>query len=195
MTCPEPLGLAPGRVRVADYDPRWGDLLAAERQRLLVACGPLECHIEHVGGTSIPGMCAKPVLDIAAGRPGRESPDAYVAALEQAGYECRGERGVPGRLFFRRGQPVAYHLHLVEYGGPQWCDLRAFRDHLIASPDVAREFADIKRRLAERFSRDRDAYVEAKAAYVQRILAAARGTEWPTQLVLGRVDASTCPGA
>lgn len=195
MTSPEPLGLEPGRVRVTDYDPRWVALFTAERRRLLAACGSLACVIEHVGGTAVPGMCAKPVLDIAAGRPADQPHDAYVGALTQAGYECRGERGVPGRLFFRRGRPVAYHLHLVECGGPLWRDLLAFRDHLIASPEDARQFADVKRRLAERCSRDRDAYVEAKAAYVQRILAAARGTEWPTQLVLGRVDASTCPGA
>jgi GrpB-like predicted nucleotidyltransferase (UPF0157 family) len=170
MTCPEPLGLEPGRVRVVDYDPRWVTMFVAERQRLLEACGPLQCHIEHVGGTSIPGMCAKPVLDIAVGRPVRELPAAYVDALEQAGYECRGERGVPGRLFFRRGQPVAYHLHLVEYGGPLWRDLLAFRDHLVAYSDVAREFADAKRRLATRHASNRDAYVAAKAMYVQQVL-------------------------
>lgn len=180
---------------MADYDPRWVELFAAERQRLLAACGSLTCHIEHVGGTSIPGMCAKPVLDIAAGRPGRGSADGYVAALEQAGYECRGERGLPGRLFFRRGQPVAYHLHLVEYGGPLWRDLRAFRDHLIASPEVAREFADVKRRLAERCSRDRDAYVEAKAGYVQQVLDRIADAQRPPSLVRERGDASTCSGA
>jgi GrpB-like predicted nucleotidyltransferase (UPF0157 family) len=170
MTCPEPLGLEPGRVRVTDYDPRWVELFTAERRRLLAACGSLACDIEHVGGTAVPGMCAKPVLDIAAGRPADQPQAAYVGALAQAGYECRGERGVPGRLFFRRGQPVAYHLHLVECGGPLWCDLLAFRDHFIANPDVARAFADVKRRLAERFPLDRDAYVDAKAVYVQQVL-------------------------
>ena len=165
------LGLESGVVRLVEYDARWPGLFAAERQRIRDACGTLALRLEHVGGTSIPGMCAKPVLDIAAGLPrGTSTPQDYIAALEQAGYEHRGERGVPGRQFFRRGQPRAYHLHLVEEGGPLWRDYLAFRDYLRSHAEGARQFADLKRLLAARFSRDREAYMNAKSSHVQEIL-------------------------
>jgi GrpB-like predicted nucleotidyltransferase (UPF0157 family) len=166
----EALGLESGVVRLVEYDARWPALFAAERQRIRDRCGARSPRIEHVGGTSIPGMCAKPVVDMAAGHPRDASPGDFVAALEQAGYEHRGERGVPGRQFFRRGQPRAYHLHLVEEGGPLWREYLAFRDYLRAHPADARRFADVKRALAARFPRDREAYMNAKSSYVQQIL-------------------------
>jgi GrpB-like predicted nucleotidyltransferase (UPF0157 family) len=169
------LGLESGVVRLVEYDARWPALFAAEQQRIRDQCGTLALGLEHVGGTSIPGMCAKPVIDIAAGRPRDTSTQDYVAALAQAGYEHRGERGVPGRQFFCRGQPRAYHLHLVDEGGPLWRDYLAFRDHLRAHGKAARQFADLKRVLAARFPRDREAYMNAKSPRVQGILRLASG--------------------
>ena len=168
------LGLEPDVVRLVEYDPRWPGLFAAEARRIRDRCGALPLRLEHVGGTSIPGMCAKPVLDIAAGRPRGTSIQDYIARLEQAGYEHRGERGVPGREFFRRGKPRSYHLHLVEEDGPQWRDYLAFRDHLRADAEAARRFAHLKRVLAARFSRDREAYTKAKSAHVEEVLRLAR---------------------
>jgi GrpB-like predicted nucleotidyltransferase (UPF0157 family) len=164
------LGLESGVVRLVEYDARWPALFAAERQRILGRCGTLPLRLEHIGGTSIPGMCAKPVLDIAAGRPRDRAIPDYIAALEQAGYEHRGERGVPGRQFFLRGQPRAYHLHLVEEDGGLWRDYVTFRDHLRAHEEAARQFATLKRALAARFPRDREAYMSAKSSHVQAIL-------------------------
>jgi GrpB-like predicted nucleotidyltransferase (UPF0157 family) len=169
---PRPLGLEPGAVRLADYDPRWPALFDAERRRILDQVGTLPLALEHVGGTSIEGMCAKPVIDIAAGRPGGSSPGEYIRALEAAGYEHRGELGVPGREFFRRGLPRAYHLHLVEAGGPRWRDFLAFRDGLRRNAEAARRFAEAKRALAARFPRDRESYTTAKSALVEEVLRA-----------------------
>jgi GrpB-like predicted nucleotidyltransferase (UPF0157 family) len=175
MRMADALGLESGIVRLVEYDARWPQLFAAEQQRIRAECGTLALRLEHVGGTSIPGMCAKPVLDMAAGRPRDTSIQDYVAALEQAGYEHRGEQGVPGRHFFCRGVPRAYHLHLVEEDGPLWRDYIAFRDHLRAHPEAAREFADLKRVLAARFSRDREAYMNAKSSHVQGVLRLSSG--------------------
>jgi GrpB-like predicted nucleotidyltransferase (UPF0157 family) len=166
----ESLGLESGVVRVVEYDARWPELFAAERQRIHDRCRPLALHLEHVGGTSVPGMCAKPILDIAAGRPRGTSIRDYVAALTAAGYLHRGERGVPGREFFCLGQPRAYHLHLVEEGGLLWRDYVAFRDYLRTHAEGARQYADVKRLLAARFSHDREAYMHAKSSHVQEIL-------------------------
>ena len=136
------LGLESGVVRLVEYDSRWPALFAAEQQRIRDECGPLALTLEHIGGTSIPGMWAKPILDIAAGRPSDASTQDYVAALTRAGYEHRGERGVPGREFFHRGQPRAYHVHLVEEGGAHWRDYVALRDYLRTHTEAARQFAE-----------------------------------------------------
>jgi GrpB-like predicted nucleotidyltransferase (UPF0157 family) len=164
------LGLEPGIVRLVEYDARWPALFAAERQRILAHCAGLPLRLEHIGGTSIPGLPAKPVLDIAAGRPPGTAIDDYVVRLEAAGYVHRGERGLPGREFFRRGQPRAYHLHLIEEGGSLWCDYLAFRDYLRTHAEVARQFGDVKRALAEQFAHDREGYINAKTPHVQQVL-------------------------
>jgi GrpB-like predicted nucleotidyltransferase (UPF0157 family) len=169
------LGLEPGVVRLVEYDARWPELFAAERERIRVACGTFPLRLEHVGGTSIPGMCAKPVLDMVAGRPHGSPVQDCITRLQQAGYEHRGEQGVPGREFFRRGRPRAYHLHLVEEGGPLWRDYLAFRDYLRAHPESARRFAALKRALATQFPHDRGAYIDAKTVPVQEILRRAMG--------------------
>jgi GrpB-like predicted nucleotidyltransferase (UPF0157 family) len=166
----EPLGLESGVVRLVEYDARWPELFAAEASRIRQHLGTSPLRLEHIGSTSIPGMCAKPVLDILAGRPVVPSPRDYINALTRAGYEHRGERGVPGREYFRRGQPRAYHLHLVEEGSPLWRDYLAFRDYLRRHAEAARHFAEVKRAVAQRFPRDRDGYLNAKSAHVQRIL-------------------------
>jgi GrpB-like predicted nucleotidyltransferase (UPF0157 family) len=170
-----PLGLESGVVRLVEYDSRWPTLFRVERQRLRAACGSLPLQFEHIGGTSIPGMRAKPVLDILAGRPHGTPSQDCIAALIRAGYEHRGEQGVPGREFFRRGRPRAYHAHLVEEGSPLWRDYLAFRDYLRAHPDAARQFADLKTALAARFPQDREAYINGKAESVRRILQLAIG--------------------
>lgn len=169
------LGLESGVVRLVEYDARWPALFTAERQRIRDQSRQLALRLEHVGGTSIPGMCSKPVLDIAAGRPHATTTRDYIATLEQAGYECCGERGVPGRQFFRRGRPRSYHVHLVEEDGPLWRDYLAFRDYLRTHAEAARRHADLKRVLAARFSGDRDAYVNAKSPHVRDILRLAGG--------------------
>lgn len=168
------LGLDSSIVRLVEYDTRWPDLFSAEERRIRDQCGTLALRLEHIGGTSIPGMCAKPVLDMAAGRPHDASIRDYIAAFIQAGYEHRGERGVPGREYFRRGQPRAYHVHLVEEGGLLWRDYLDFRDCLRADAEAASRFAGLKRALAARFPRDREAYMHAKSVHVQEILRLAR---------------------
>jgi GrpB-like predicted nucleotidyltransferase (UPF0157 family) len=164
------LGLESGAVHLVDYDARWPALFVAEARRIRDACRRLPLHLEHVGATAIPGMCAKPVLDIVAGRPPGVPVQDYVAGLGRAGYQHRGERGVPGREFFCRGQPRAYHLHLVEEGGPLWRDYLAFRDYLRTHGEAARRFAEWKRALAEQYPRDREAYTNAKSERVREIL-------------------------
>jgi len=167
MSMPQdPLGLESGTVRLVEYDDRWPSLFRAEASRILAAASELQLTLEHVGSTAVPGLCAKPVLDILAGYTGAVPALAYVAPLERAGYEHRGDAGIVGHQFFRRGQPRAYHIHLVELGGRLWREYLAFRDYLRSDPRAAAEYGDLKRQLAARHPRDREAYISGKSSFV-----------------------------
>lgn len=165
-----PLGLESGRVRLVDYDRHWPLLFDAEVERIMQACGVRPLKLEHVGSTAVPGLCAKPVLDILGGRPAETAARDYILPLLEAGYAYRGEQGVPGREFFRRGQPRAYHLHLVAQDGALWRRYLAFRDYLRTHPTIAHQYADLKRVLAARFPRDREAYIDGKGQFVLDVL-------------------------
>ncbi len=169
----ETLGLERGVVRVVDYDPAWPALFAAEAARLtrLLADAGLSIALEHMGSTAVPGLPAKPVLDILGGYSAGADVAAYVRALGAAGYVHRGEQGIPGREFFRRGDPRAYHLHLAALGGSFWSDHLAFRDRLRASDALRDAYAALKRELAARYPRDREAYTEGKGTFVKSVLA------------------------
>jgi len=123
----------------------------------------------------VPGLCAKPVLDILAGHPARVSALDYVEPFERAGYIHRGDRGIAGHQFFRRGQPRAYHIHLVEEDGKLWREYVAFRDHLRADPAAARRYGELKEALAARFPRDRESYINGKSEFVREVLGRALG--------------------
>jgi GrpB-like predicted nucleotidyltransferase (UPF0157 family) len=134
---PESLGLEANTVRLAAYDARWPVLFQEEAERISAAVAgaflpPLR--IEHVGSTAVPGLPAKPVLDIAAGRDADVPAAVYIPVLESAGYIYRGASGVPGRDFFRLGMLRTHHLHLVEHEGELWRRYIGLRDALRANP-------------------------------------------------------------
>src|SRR5438067_11437746 len=163
------LGLESGIVRLVPYDPAWPELFVAEAARIRGALAmAMPIALEHVGSTAVPGLAAKPVLDILGGYPLASDVRQYVEALCAAGYVHRGEQGIPGREFFRRGDPRCYHLHLARAGGAFWCEHLAFRDYLRAHAGVRDDYAELKRELAERFPRDREAYMAGKAPFIKR---------------------------
>ena len=169
------LGLESGTVRVVPHDPAWPSLFADEAARLraVAESSGLPLALEHTGSTAVPGLAAKPILDILGGHPPGASVGPYVEALERAGYVHRGEQGIAGREFFRRGTPRAYHLHLVVQGGAFWREHLAFRDALRARADLRAAYAALKLDLAQRFPRDREAYTDGKGAFVHRVVAEA----------------------
>ena len=159
-------------VEVVDYDPAWAGLFERERARLRAALGPLAAAIEHVGSTAVPGLAAKPVLDILVGAAPFPLLDDALAALAPLGYEYRGD-SVPGRQFFRTN-PRTRHLHVVAFGGEEWERLVLFRDYCRAHPEVAAEYEALKRRLATDHPDERARYTEGKNAFIQAVLRRAR---------------------
>ena len=167
------LGLESGTVRVVPYDTAWPTLFRVEADRVREALPGLPLWLEHVGSTAVPGVAAKPIIDILAGRPPGVPAAPYIAALGAAGYEYRGEQGIPGRAFFRRGVPRSYHIHLAEVDSQFWRDHLAFRDHLRSHPEVAAEYVALKESLAAQFPRDREAYISGKGPFILQVLARA----------------------
>ncbi len=149
-------------------------LFRAESARLTLAVSPLPLVLEHVGSTAVRGLVAKPVLDILAGYRDSTLRQACISSISAAGYLYRGEQGIPGRDFFRRGDPRAYHLHLAEVNSPFWHEHLAFRDLLRSDPAVQVAYGSLKQQLALQYPLDRGAYIEAKGPFVQEALRRAR---------------------
>lgn len=165
------IGLEAGTVKIVPYNPVWERLFVAERERIAAAIGHHALAIEHVGSTAVPGLAAKPILDIAIGVESLDHVPACVAPLAGLGYEYKGENGLPERHYFTRGLPHrTHHLHMVVVGGYQWSTLIPFRDHLRRNPDAVAQYQQLKEELAARFPHDRMAYTEGKAEFIQSVL-------------------------
>ena len=172
----EPVGLPSGTVVLATYHPRWAELYAAEAADIGRRAQELDValSLEHMGSTAVPGLIAKPIIDILAGWYDARHRDVLIQVLEDAGYEHRGESGIPGREFFRRGSPRSYHVHLVERGGAFWMDHLVFRDLLRADPATAQGYAALKQDLAAKYPFDRPVYIDGKTSFVRESLVRAR---------------------
>ena len=171
------LGLEKGVVKLLPHDEHWHRLFAEEEARIFEAIGDFVLAIEHIGSTSICGIAAKPVLDIAVSINDRTSGEKCVAPLEELGYTYRGENGIAGRFYFVKGAPQArtHHLHMLLADSAELKNHLAFRDHLRQNPEEAARYDRLKKHLAERFPRDRDAYLDGKTEFIERILKTARG--------------------
>ena len=156
--------------RVAPYDPAWPLEFAAEADRIASACRDLPVRVEHVGSTAIPGLSAKPIIDILIGVPPRATREAYIAAIRGLGYEHRGAFGIPGRNYFVRGSPRTHHIHLVNWSSALWRDHLLFRDWLRANESVATEYAVLKRELYAMYAENRERYTESKGPFIKAVL-------------------------
>jgi GrpB-like predicted nucleotidyltransferase (UPF0157 family) len=157
-------------VLLAPYDPLWPLEFEAEAARIERACDGLPLRLEHIGSTSVPGLSAKPIIDILAGCPPREPRTPYIAAMRQLGYEHKGAFGIPGRNYFRRGSPRSHHVHLFNWASQGWSDHLRFRDALRADPTLAREYDALKRELAAAFPNDSRKYSDAKGPFIRAVL-------------------------
>lgn len=163
------LGLEHGKVTLAENDPRWEALFEAERQRLQSAIGALVLDIQHFGSTSIPGIMAKPILDILVGLPDFETGGALVAPMTGLGYDYIGTDMVPDDHLFGLGEPRTHLVHAVVHGGHHWTRNLRFRDQLRAQPSLAAAYEALKVDLAQRFADSRASYTSAKRDFIDKI--------------------------
>jgi GrpB-like predicted nucleotidyltransferase (UPF0157 family) len=163
-------------IEIHDYDPGWPERFAAQRdsvERILVPW--LVAPVEHVGSTSVEGLTAKPVVDMLAGVRNLEESRPCIDLLSADGWLWAPYREEVEHWFCRPTVEYrTHHLHVVEHGGEEWTAMLAFRDTLRADADLRDRYAALKRELAQRHRDDREAYTEAKVAFIAAAVAAAR---------------------
>ncbi len=176
-SAPDPPAWASERVAVVPHDPAWEQRGDRERRRLDELLGPwLVAPVEHVGSTAVPGLVAKPIIDLQAAVADLAVADEIAAALAPHGWHLVPPDldGRPWRRFLVQasGDRRTAHLHLLTPAAGRWHDQIRFRDALRVDPDLAREYATLKQDLAAAHPHDREAYSRAKTAFLQRVLAA-----------------------
>jgi len=172
--------LASDRIEIVEYDPAWPRRFDAEATRLRAALAdcPL-VGIEHFGSTAVPGLSAKPVIDILVAVPDLAAARArFPDRLATLDYVFWADNPATDRLFFVKGMPPhgegrTHHLHVTEPEGDMWVRL-AFRDYLRAHPTEAASYAVHKRELARAHAGDREAYTRAKAEFIDSVMVRAR---------------------
>jgi GrpB-like predicted nucleotidyltransferase (UPF0157 family) len=162
----------PNHVHLTEYNKDWPCQFRDERELLARIFGAQALAIEHIGSTSVPGLAAKPTVDIAVAVPSLDIVPEVVPSLEQLDYEYLGEYGLPGRHFFRK--PVveeedkpSFHLHVALKGSNHMTAWLTFRDLLSRDLRVRDEYLDLKRDLAARFHHDRPSYTAAKSEFIE----------------------------
>jgi GrpB-like predicted nucleotidyltransferase (UPF0157 family)/GNAT superfamily N-acetyltransferase len=160
-------------IELSDYDPRWPGMFERERAALEVAIGPWASGgIHHVGSTAVPGLAAKPIVDILVGVESLDASRACFEPLASLDYLHAPYRSEEMHWFCKpHPSRRTHHLHLVPTDSDRFADELRFRDRLRADPDTARAYAKLKRELAVRFRDDREAYTDAKAGFIAEILA------------------------
>lgn len=165
------IGVKQGTVRLEQYDATWPKAFADEEKILRKVFG-LKLPIEHVGSTAIPGLLAKPLIDIQVGLPQLHEATQFIAHLEQLGYTYMPERDKADEVFLPKG-PMSnrtHYLHIVEKGSERWINTLTFRDYLRAHEGARNEYAALKQQLALQYADDRYKYTEAKTQFIKDIL-------------------------
>lgn len=169
--------LAKDHVDLVAYHPAWPQAAQAEIDKLRAILPSQKIvDIQHVGSTAIPGLLAKPIIDIQiAVKSLDEMKILAVPALQKMGYEYWENNPDPERMFFVKGMPPfgekrTHHVHIVEPSSKHWQGKILFRDYLLAHPDMVQEYEQLKIKLAQQYTYDREQYTDAKAEFVGKIL-------------------------
>jgi GrpB-like predicted nucleotidyltransferase (UPF0157 family) len=160
------------RVDVVLPDPAWRSQFEAEAGAIAPILQDTLKAIHHIGSTSIPGIYAKPIIDILVEVASLAAVDAQTLGFQALGYTAMGEFGIPGRRYFRKDNSEGirtHHIHIFESGSKQITRHLDFRDYLTAHPDEAQQYSDLKRKLAQQYSQDIEGYMDGKDGFIQAI--------------------------
>lgn len=161
-------------VVIADYSPDWPVQFERERDAIIAVLAPLPVCVEHIGSTSVPGMRAKPIIDIMVGGPSLEAFESRRDALARLGYEYLPEMRalMPDNRFFAKPAlpPRQFHLHAVEIDSEFWRDHIVFRDLLRSDPRLAAEYVELKSELASQFASEPKQYTLAKGPFINAVV-------------------------
>ena len=168
-------------IQIANYDPQWPHEFAELSRVLKPWLGNLVLAIEHVGSTAVPGLAAKPIIDFDIVIQSRSLLGEVIDRLAELGYEHQGDLGIADREAFDRQSPDVprtgdgrlwreHHLYVCARDAAELAKHLAFRDYLRANTEAASAYAELKRKLAERFRDDRDSYCKAKTEFIERVL-------------------------
>lgn len=174
------------RIQMVPHDPQWAVMFVAARELIQAAMGENLVALHHIGSTSVPNIYAKPVIDMLAVVRSIAVLDSSEAAIQALGYEAKGEFGIAGRRYFRKDDAEGnrtHQIHAFGAGSPHIERHFAFRDYLIAHPQVAAEYSRLKQSLAAAHADDIEAYMDGKDPFIKEherraIEWAKRGSRW-----------------
>ncbi|HEX6126414.1 MAG TPA: GrpB family protein [Pyrinomonadaceae bacterium] len=160
------------KIEVVPHQLQWRDEFNEEARLVAAALGDNVAAVHHIGSTAIPYIYSKPIIDLLVEVHEIREVDRLSSAMESLGYEIKGEFGIPGRRYFRKDNPRGirtHQIHIFESGSSQIERHLAFRDYLIAHPDEARKYGDLKRKLADEHPEDPERYMDGKDGFIKEI--------------------------
>ena len=160
------------KVEVVPHNPNWRNEFETEAEQIAAALGETLVAVHHIGSTAIRGIYAKPVIDLLVEVRDIAEVDARNSAMELLGYEVMGEFGIPGRRYFRKDNPAGirtHQVHTFESGSAQIKRHLAFRDFMIAHPEEAQKYSELKRKLAAEYPQNMDGYINGKDDFIKEI--------------------------
>ncbi|MDM5371974.1 MULTISPECIES: GrpB family protein [Bacillus cereus group] len=158
------------KIIVVPHENHWSEKFQMEAERLKSAM-PETVKIYHIGSTSVPGLAAKPIIDMIMEVENIERVDRWNERFIELGYIVKGENGISGRRFFIHGteEKRSYHLHVFEKGNPEIVRHLAFRNYMMAHCEEAEAYATLKKELAEKYTYDGALYTEGKNEFVRNV--------------------------
>lgn len=154
------------------HDPKWREAFEVESKRVTDALGEIVVAIHHIGSTAIPGIYAKPIIDLLVEVKDIVKVDGQNSSMESLGYEVMGEFGIAGRRYFRKDNQEGirtHHIHTFKVGSKQVERHLAFRDYMIAHPEDAQRYSELKRRLAREYPTNIDEYMDGKDGFIREM--------------------------
>ena len=164
-------------IELVPHDPAWLQQAQAEATRVTALLASNVLAVHHIGSTAIPGIKAKPILDLLVEVRDLERVDELNEQMIAGGYEPRGENGIPGRRYFvwRTGNTHTHHLHVFQRGHAEIERHLLFRDYLLAHPAQAQAYSRLKEQLAVTFREDPEGYTDGKSDFIREVDVQARG--------------------